>query len=459
MKNKILKLLAVLVILIFPHSSSASVSMSLSQYINEILLNNHSIRANMKNIEAEYYSVLSSVAYQRPSVSATATGAFTTAQGTANGKEYGVKAGSTGLRLTQRIDISGSYKLDERQNILGYESARANFDATINTLVSNAEEMWWSAVLARENMKLQREILLQRAENHRVTLEKYNQELVPKLDIVRSEAQVVAAESLVKNAETTYLNLLANLSYMAGGLDVEPESGDLKVPDFDVMMNFEDALESRPDVRAAKLNLERSKIVKKLMGKGLSPTLDFGFQFTPWADPDTYATPNKKEAGASLTLTIPITDGNSTKYKTLNADRLVQAAEENLESLKETTRRDITIAMNNWRNAAAAEKDKKRQVERAEEELRITELMYSEGMGAQIDLINAQTAYQAVKTEYLDAVKNMYSALVAMRAAIGDYSPDEDGTWKEAVERYQKGNDILGELGLTSLKTNSKRKK
>ena len=368
----------------------------------------------MKNIEAEYYSVLSSVAYQRPSVSATATGAFTTAQGTANGKEYGVKAGSTGLRLTQRIDISGSYKLDEKQNILGYESARANFDATVNTLVSNAEEMWWSAVLARENMKLQREILLQRAENHRVTLEKYNQELVPKLDIVRSEAQVVAAESLVKNAETTYLNLLANLSYMAGGLDVEPESGDLKVPDFDVMMNFEDALESRPDVRAAKLNLERSKIVKKLMGKGLSPTLDFGFQFTPWADPDTYATPNKKEAGASLTLTIPITDGNSTKYKTLNADRLVQAAEENLESLKETTRRDITIAMNNWRNAAAAEKDKKRQVERAEEELRITELMYSEGMGAQIDLINAQTAYQAVKTEYLDAVKNMYSGLVAM---------------------------------------------
>ena len=120
MKNKILKLLAVLVILIFPQSSSASVSMSLSQYINEILLNNHSIRANMKNIEAEYYSVLSSVAYQRPSVSATATGAFTTAQGTANGKEYGVKAGSTGLRLTQRIDISGSYKLDEKQNILGF---------------------------------------------------------------------------------------------------------------------------------------------------------------------------------------------------------------------------------------------------------------------------------------------------------------------------------------------------
>ena len=115
--------------------------------------------------------------------------------------------------------------------------------------------------------------------------------------------------------------------------------------------------------------------------------------------------------------------------------------------------------MNNWRNASAAEKDKQRQVERSEEELKITELMYSEGMGAQIDLINAQTAYQAVRTEYLDAVKNMYVALVALRKSIGDYSPNEDGTWKEAVQLYGKGNDILGEPGLKILRTNAKKSK
>ena len=124
-----------------------------------------------------------------------------------------------------------------------------------------------------------------------------------------------------------------------------------------------------------------------------------------------------------MTLTFPITDGNGTKYRTLNADRLIQAAESNLAALKESTRRDITVAMNNWRNAAASEQDKQRQVERAEEELRITELMYSEGMGAQIDLINAQTAYQAVRTEYLDAIRGMYVALVTLRQAIGDYAP------------------------------------
>ena len=173
--------------------------------------------------------------------------------------------------------------------------------------------------------------------------------------------------------------------------------------------------------------------------------------------PEGYATPNDQQVGGSLVFSVPITDGNATKYKVFNADRLIQAAEANLLALREQTRRDITVAMNNWRNASAAEQDKQRQVERAEEELRITELMYSEGMGAQIDLINAQTAYQAVRTEYLDAVKNMYVALVAMRKAIGDYSPDENGTWREAVQRYGKGKDILGETGFTVLRTNKKK--
>ena len=433
----------------------ARVSMTLPQYIQEILLNNHSLKASVKNVEADYYSVLAAVGYQRPSTSASSSFSYATRQAT----EDNVTAGNLALRLSQRIDISGSYKLDEQQNILGYEVSRANFDNTVNTLIAAAEETWWSAVLAHENVKLQREILTQRSENHRITMEKYNQELVPRLDIVRSDAQVVEAGSLVKNAETTYLNLLAELSLMAGGLDVEPVEAELQVPVFDVALNFDDALEYRPDVKAAKLNLERAKLVKKLTAKGLSPTLDFAFQFTPWSDPEAFTTPNHKQAGASLTLTLPITDGNTTKYKVMNTDRLIQAAEANLKALEESTRRDITVAINNWRNAAAAEQDKKIQVERSEEELKITELMYNEGMGAQIDLINAQTAYQAVKTEYLDAVKNMYVALVALRKAIGDYSPDEDGTWREAVQRYGKGNEILGEPGLKTLRTDMKKLK
>ena len=428
--------------------AAALVQMSFPDYLKEILLNNHALRSSVKAVEANYYAVLAAMGAQRPSLGLNAKGAWLSEM---NGEDN-YTMGSAGLALTHRIDLSGKYSLDERQNVLGYEIARAQFDANVNALVATAEQTWWSAVLARENVRLQREILRQRAENHRVTLEKYRQQLVPKLDVVRSDAQVVEAETLVKRAETSYNNLLASLSYLAGGLDVEPRNEPLHVPAFDITLSYDEALKNRPDMRAAQLTLDRAKVVKKLTARGLSPTLDVSLQWTAWADPDMATTPQSHEAQAGLSLNVPLLDGHRTKYGVLNADRMVQSAEAALDSLKEETRQDLTVAMNNWKNAEALEVDKKRQMARSEEELRITELMYAEGMGAQIDLINAQTAYRTVRTEYLDAVKSMYVALVAMRKAVGDYAPNEDGAWKEAVVRYGKGSEVTGEVGLVGLR-------
>jgi outer membrane protein TolC len=353
---------------------------------------------------------------------------------------------NTALSLTQRIDIAGTNTLDERQQILSYERQRADFDANVNSLIAAAEENYWSAVLARENIALQKDVLRQRQENNRVTEEKYKQQLVPKLDLIRSEAQVVAAESLVTEADALYRNSLATLAALTGGVEVVPVEEPLFVPTFDVSASLEKALLFRPDVRASKLALERSKILKKLTAKGMSPTLMGTIRWTPWANPWNSSTPQDGELGASLSLNIPLIDGSATKYGILNTDRLVQAAEASLRSVESATDVDLKVARNNWEKAAALEQDKKRQVERSDEELRITELMYNEGMGAQIDLINAQTENQRVRTDYLNAIQGMYMALVNLRKAVGDYSPDENGSWKEAVVKYGKGTVIVNEL-------------
>jgi hypothetical protein len=44
-----------------------------------------------------------------------------------------------------------------------------------------------------------------------------------------------------------------------------------------------------------------------------------------------------------------------------------------------------------------------------------------------------------VRTDYLNAVKGMYSALVELRRTVGDYAPAEDGSWKEAAVRHGRG--------------------
>jgi outer membrane protein TolC len=405
-------------------------------YLKIVREGNPSLLAAVKNVEAAYYGVLASVAYQRPGLSASASVSYVTDQRTEEDHNRNALVYNTSVGLTHRFDLSGEYALDERQQILAYESQRAVFDNNVNSLLAAAEETYWSAVLARENIALQKDVLRQRLENHRVTEEKHKQQLVPRLDLIRSEAQVVAAESLVTEAQTQYRNLLSAMSELAGGTEVSPVGEPLTVPGFGLDVTREKALRFRPDVRAARLSVERSGLLKKLASKGMAPTLVGAIRWSPWSEPWNSSTPQDGELGASLTLNVPLADGGSTRYKTLNADRLAQAAEASLQSVRNAVDRDLAVAFNNWESASALEKDKKRQVGRSDEELRITELMYNEGMGAQIDLINAQTENQRVRTDYLNAVKGMYAALVALRRAAGDYAPDENGNWREGVARW-----------------------
>ncbi|MDR2529493.1 MAG: TolC family protein [Synergistaceae bacterium] len=415
-------------------------TVTLDRYLKMVWEGNHTLQAAMRSLEAAYFGTLASVAPQRPNVALSGTASYVSDQVAQNTHNRNARTYDAGVALTHRIDLSGSYSLDERQQILSYEIERAKLDENINTLVSTAEQTYWSAVLARENIALQKDVLRQRQENNRVTEEKHKQQLVPKLDLIRSEAQVVAAESLVTEAGAQYRNLLATMANLVGGVEVVPVEEPLSVPRFDVTANPAKALRLRPDLRVARLTLERGRILKKLRAKGMAPTLTVSVQWTAWADPWNASTPQDGEIGASLRLNIPLLDGNATKYEVLNADRLIQAAEASLQAVETTMSAELATAFNNWELAAALEKDKARQVERSDEELRITELMYNEGMGAQIDLINAQTENQRARTDYLNAVKGMYVALAELRNVVGDYSPGEDGAWKEAVIRYGKGD-------------------
>lgn len=426
-------------LLLVGSNAHAATVVDLEQFMSMVRENNPSLRAGIRSVEAAYFGVLASVSYQRPSVGITTTGTYLSGQEAGGRRKDDITAYDLKVGLSHRIDIAGRYTLDEQQQILNYENQRALFDRDVNNLMASAEQTFWAAILARENVALQKDVLRQRMENDRVTQEKYKQQLVPKLDIIRSEAQVVAAETAVTDAQAQYLNLISRMISLVGGAEVLLQDKPLAVPSFDVVADVDKALASRPDVRASKLALDRSKVVKKLTSKGMAPTLSLGINWVPLSDPWNSSSPQRGEFGGSLSLNIPVLDGNQTQYSVLNTDRLVLAAEASLESVKNVTKTDLAIALNNWESAKALERDRKRQVERSDEELRITELMYNEGMGAQIDLINAQTDNQAVRTNYLNAIRGMYDALVEIRRVLGDYAPDEDGTWKAAIVRYGRG--------------------
>jgi len=435
-------ILLVIIVIFVTSAANAAQSVNVEQYLNMVRTQNHSLLAAAKSVEASYYQVLSSVGNQRLRAGISISGSYHTAQASAGGKIYNPVGYSITPNISQAIDISGVFKLHERQSILGYESARAAFDNTVNTILASAEQAYWGVVIARDNVALQKDVLRQRQENLRVTEEKFNQQLVPKLDVIRATSSVSDAQNSIVNAEGTLLNRLATLRNFVGGAYIEPSDVNFYIPELLINVNEAVALENHPSVRQRKIMLAQAEVHRQVARKGMAPTLGASANWNMLYGTSAGSSMESGEATVGLSLNIPVADGKQTRYDTYSKSAAMQAAMENLHESEASAILNLTIARNDWYMAKSLEENMKQQVERSNEELKITELMYNEGMGSQLDLITAQTDNQAVRTNYLHAVMGMYSAIVSLRQAMGDYAPSAGGTWKDAVVKYGKGNNI-----------------
>ena len=397
-------------------AASAS-EMSLEEILLAVRENNPTLQASLKRLEASYHTVRAAVAVQRPSAGLRGSSSYNTDDSQRRQGAYSLSAA-----ISHRFDVSGVYPAQEKQLLLQYNALAAEHLALINNTLAAAESLYWRSFIARENTALQREILAQRREDLRITEEKFRQQLIPRLDVVRAQARVEEAESIVVQADSAYQDTLTQLATLAGGIAVTPGAELLLVPSLSVRAGVESALITRNDVRSAELTLERARVLKSLAAKGMSPSVEGSIGYTILTDSLT-PQPAQNEFLFSLNVSIPVYDGGKTKEDTEEKARTIEAAEKSLDARRLAVREDVLKARTQWEKAVALEASKRKQVARSDEELKITQLMYMEGMGAQIDLLNAQVDNQRVRTEHLDAIKEMYLALVSLRQAMSEYEP------------------------------------
>ena len=120
-------------------------------YLALVRRSNEDIRASLRLVEAKYFSVRSALATQRPVAGLKGNASRVTGD---TGGDY-----TLSVAVTHRFDISGIYDAQERQLVLGYEIAASEHVATVNSLLAQAEQTYWSAVLARANVQLQKDTL------------------------------------------------------------------------------------------------------------------------------------------------------------------------------------------------------------------------------------------------------------------------------------------------------------
>lgn len=120
-----------------------------------------------------------------------------------------------------------------------------------------------------------------------------------------------------------------------------------------------------------------------------------------------------------LSLNIPIFDGLSKKYKIDQARAQLSQVELGISQLENAFNVEELNARTALKNAIADYKIQKENIELAEEVFNVTDIKFKEGIGSNIDRIDADISWKTAQTNYFNALYNALVAKIDLEKTLG----------------------------------------
>jgi cobalt-zinc-cadmium efflux system outer membrane protein len=324
----------------------------------------------------------------------------------------------------------GISQLFERQHKRGlrYESAKqgtaigvAQESDTERTLLFNVRSAFVGVLQAKAVLQLAQNNLEYYDKILKISRDRFEAGDIAQIDLDRLELQRLQYESDLQNAlvnlRTTKINLLALLDdhRPLDSFDVEGpfEFSESLLP----LAEYEkDALDARPDLRAAVLSVEQSKTNYKLAEANGSTDPTIGVWFThngSFNNPDALNT-----VGASVSIPLRIFDRNQgeklrTKIDINRNEKLRQGMETQVYSDV-----DSAYALVNS-NIELLKPYKQKYLAQAVHVRDTVFFSYQHGGAALLDFLNAESEYRATELNYVNLVGAYLTAAAQMNMAVG----------------------------------------
>ena len=381
-------------------------------------LNNTTLLASKLNIDELKAEEITS--HLRPNPDFTLT-----ADGTQITPSHGVWQPFAGTFVSPGI----SYLFERRnKRNLRYEAAKegtsigaAQAADTERTLLFNVRSAFVGVLQAKAVVKVSQDNLEYYDHVLKISRDRYEAGDIAQIDLDRLELQRLQYESDLQtalvNLRTTKINLLALLD------DRRP------IDSFDVEGSFDfsedlhalddyrkDALDSRPDLRAALLTVQQAETNHKLAEANGSTDPTIGVWFThngSFNNPDALNT-----LGASVSIPLRISDRNQgeklrTKIDINRSEKLRQGTETQVYS-------DVDTAYATVNSSIALLKPYKQKYLAQAVRVRDTVLFsYQQGGAALLDFLNAENDYRTVQLSYVNLVGAYLTAAAQMNQAVG----------------------------------------
>jgi outer membrane protein len=363
------------------------------------------------------------------------------------------------------------------------EQSYYEYKAEVANLVASVEQAYWVYVLAIENVEVEEKGLDLAKELLRQNQGRFNVGALPRTAVLESEAEVARREAVLVRVRAaqriTRDRLRALINARAPGRDdalllITPADRPTIAPaDLDLEYSLQVGYKERPELIAARLNVDGRKVERKIAENRLLPRLDFvggiGLNglggdvadFTvptpvPGMGNEFNSVPNDQVLGGYGTALELLTDGRYYQYNfgavfeipIGNADAKARYAEArvnaegarlSLSQLEETVTLDITEAVNNLKAYLVAIDATRIARQLAEENVRNQQARYDVGLATTKDLIDfqdrltqAERAEVQTLTEYNIELARLYRAdgtLLRNRSIVLERDQPEPPPW------------------------------
>lgn len=315
--------------------------------------------------------------------------------------------------------------------VSGYKQAKYNFQSTEEALrqskhvtVFNTKRAFYGYLLAEKFVKVAEEAVEVTEKHFKNVNSLYKVGIASKFDLLRSEVQVanlkpqlIKARNNLKIAELSLKTLL--------GLDLSKSvkiKGDLAYEAFepDLEACLTRALLNRPEISQLRYQKQMAGEALKLARAVNLPTLALAGTYNFWADKLNF----RKDIWQSyyavnLVLTVPLFNGFTTSARVAQSKAMIKEIELIRKGLRDVVKFEVRQAILRIKEAKESLLSQEKNVEQAQESLRIAELNFSEGLATTLDVSSVQAALSQAKTNYSQALYDYVISLAELDKAMG----------------------------------------
>ena len=331
-----------------------------------------------------------------------------------------------GTKYNSTAGISASQLIFSSDYIFGLSAAKEfinlskiNVTRSKSELASQVSKAYYNVVINKERVKLLDVNITRLKKIFDDTKALYAQGFVEKIDVERLEVQY---NNLVTEREkiTRLISLSESMLKFQMGYNLQNEitlsdTLNMEEKDNSISSGSKMDISKRPDYQLLRSQQNLLDIDVKRLKWGYLPTLAaYGaYQFNAQRQEFDFLDTDKKWFKIALigaTLNLNIFDGFQRHYKIQQAKIASEKNSNTIRTLEQAAQLEATVAGVSYENAYATYLNQKKNRELAQHIYEVAQKKYQQGVGSNIEILNAEATLKEAETNYYNAV---YDALVA----------------------------------------------